>query len=303
MIEPLLILTAGPLEAALAPAVGGCIARLDYRDGDRRLPVLRGADAVPERILDAASFPLVPFCNRIRGGIFRFRGRTVQLRPNMPPDPSPLHGQGWLASWQVLSRSERDAQLVLEHEAGEWPWDYRAVQHFSVDENGLTVRLDCTNRSMEPMPCGLGQHPYFPCSEDTRLDTEVVEAWTIDQLVLPVERVPAEGRYDLRNRRVCRQDLDNGFGGWSGSARMATPGLLFRIEMTSPEADYFQLYSPRSEPLFVAEPVTHANAALNQPEEDWAGLGLRVLEPGTTMSLTMRIEVIRRPCSGRPSHV
>ena len=27
---------------------------------------------------------------------------------------------------------------------------------------------------------------------------------------------------------------------------------------------------------FVAEPVTHANAALNAPEKEWAELGLRV---------------------------
>ena len=48
-------------------------------------------------------------------------------------------------------------------------------------------------------------------------------AWTIDEKVLPVERVPAEGRYDLRDRLVCGQDLDNGFGGWGGEALMSDP--------------------------------------------------------------------------------
>ena len=47
------------------------------------------------------------------------------------------------------------------------------------------------------MPCGLGQHPYFPCGPQTRIDTRVTDAWTIDEHVLPVEKVPAEGRYDL----------------------------------------------------------------------------------------------------------
>jgi aldose 1-epimerase len=61
--------------------------------------------------------------------------------------------------------------------------------------------------------------------------------------------------------------------------------------MSSPDADFFQLYSPPSGELFVIEPVTHANAALNEPEEAWAELGLTVLEPGETMSLTMRIDV------------
>src|SRR3712207_9341865 len=52
----------------------------------------------------------------------------------------------------------------------------------------------------------------------------------------------------------------------------ALPILPFRIEMSSPDARFFQLYSPAAGGLFVAEPVSHANAALNAPEEQWAEL-------------------------------
>jgi aldose 1-epimerase len=62
--------------------------------------------------------------------------------------------------------------------------------------------------------------------------------------------------------------------------------------LSSPDADFFQVYSPASGGLFVAEPVTHANAALNEPEERWPELGLRVLGPGETISLTMRLDVL-----------
>jgi aldose 1-epimerase len=73
---------------------------------------------------------------------------------------------------------------------------------------------------------------------------------------------------------------------------MHTPGDPFRIEMHSGDVEFFQLYSPPSGELYVAEPVSHANAALNEPEERWAELGLRVLEPGEEMSLTTRWSVI-----------
>jgi aldose 1-epimerase len=141
------------------------------------------------------------------------------------------------------------------------------------------------------MPCGLGQHPYFHCTGETRLDTEVRHVWTIDEKVLPVDKVPAAGRFDLRDRLVCGQGLDHGFAGWGRHARIADPSLPFTIAMSSPDADFFQLYSPAEGGLFVAEPVSHANAALNQPEEEWAKLGLRVLGPGEEMSLTMRLDV------------
>jgi aldose 1-epimerase len=44
----------------------------------------------------------------------------------------------------------------------------------------------------------------------------------------------------------------------------------------------------------VAEPVSHANAALNAPEEQWDELGMRVLDPGEAMALDLRLEVIPR---------
>jgi aldose 1-epimerase len=194
----------------------------------------------------------------------------------------------------VDESSEAVAVLRFRHPAGEWPWDYEARQEFTLDDRGLSLRLTCRNLSDDPMPCGLGQHPYFPCGPTTRLDTQTTHAWTIDEHVLPVEQVPAEGRYDLRDRLVCGQALDNGWGGWDGSARMTDPDWPFTLEMSSAEAKFFQLYSPPNGGIFVAEPVTHANAALNEPEERWQELGMRVLEPGEAMSLDMRLEVIAK---------
>jgi len=292
MDETLVILAAGPLELVVAPATGGCIAAFEYVGADGRIPIMRGARRLPDCVLDAASFPLVPYVNRIRGGTFRFRGREVKLAPNMAGDPSPLHGQGWLSPWQVVERSGTSAALRFDHGAGEWPWDYEAHQHFALDGTGLAIDLRCINRSAEPMPCGLGQHPYFPCTADTLLDTVVRTTWTIDEHVLPVQEVPAKGRFDLSNRRVCGQGLDHGFGGWGGRATIATPGQPFSLAMSSPDASFFQLYSPADGGLFVAEPVSHANAALNAPESKWPTLGMRVLQPGEAMSLSMRIDVM-----------
>lgn len=290
----MLTLRAGALELLLAPARGGGVARFDFRRSDSEIiPIFRPFDEADPRPVALASFPLVPFVNRIRDGRFEFRGRRVTLAQNMHPDPSPLHGQGWLAPWATVRSGQGGAELAYRHEAGDWPWAYEARQLFALDQLGLTVDLTCTNRSDEPMPCGLGQHPYFPCTPATRLDAEVESVWTIDAKVLPVDKVPATGRYGLRDRLVCGQGLDHGFGGWGGVARIADPALPFAIEIGSSDGRFFQLYSPAGGGLFVAEPVTHANAALNEPEEKWAELGIRVLEPGETMRLSSRFSIVQ----------
>ena len=287
-------IAAGKLRLQVSPSVGGSISAFEWIEGHQARPILRKCNNGLENVLDAASFPLVPYVNRIRDGRFTFRGREVTLHPNMPGDPSPLHGQGWLHPWKVEESGEGNLVLTFAHGAGEWPWAYEARQEFALDDRGLSLSLTCRNRSVEPMPCGLGLHPYYPCGPDTRIDTQVADAWTIDEKVLPVEKVPAQGRYDLRDRHVCGQGLDNGWGGWGGSASMTDPDWPYALEMSSPQARFFQLYSPPDGGVFVAEPVTHANAALNEPEERWPELGMRVLDPGEEMRLDMRLDVIAK---------
>jgi aldose 1-epimerase len=288
----LLTLRAGDLELVLSPSLGGGIYSFTWHGEGRRVPLLRESHAATENVLGLASFPLVPYVNRIRGGRFTFRGKEVVLAPNMAGDMSPLHGQGWLAPWTVESHGNQDAELRYVHPAGEWPWTYQALQIVTLDENGLSIRLTCRNDDRTPMPCGLGQHPYFPCSDATRIRTEVRTAFEIDEHVLPIGEVAAEGRFDLADRPVCGLGLDHGFGGWGGEAILADPDWPAPLRLSSSRAGFFQLYSPEGGNIFVAEPVTHANAAINEPEERWAELGLRVLEPGDEMILDMRLELL-----------
>jgi aldose 1-epimerase len=286
-----LTLSSGTLELELRPSSGGAIGRLGYSGYAGRTAVLRPSPDPLQNILQAACFPLVPFANRIRGGCFRFRDQEVRLDPNLAGDPSPIHGQGWTSSWRVESSSDSDAVLAFDHSAGEWPWAYEARQHFRLGEDCLRLRLTCRNVSSEQMPCGLGLHPYFNCGPETRIQTGVEEVWAVDANVLPAARLPATGRYDISDGKICGRDLDNGYGGWSGRAIISDPAWPFEIELSSPSARFFQVYSPPEGGFFAAEPVSHANAALNQPEGDWPSLGIELLEPGDEAALEMRIDM------------
>ena len=292
MTDATLTLRAGTLELQVAPAVGGSIVRFDRVTPAGTQSLLRPGSANIAGPLDSACFPLVPFANRIRGGRFLCDGREVRLAPNMPNDASPLHGQGWLGAWSVVDAGATHVDLAFDHPAGEWPWAYEARQRLELDGTGLLVHLTCRNLSEARMPCALGLHPYYPCDADTVLDTMVTHAWTIDEAVLPVARVQAEGRYDLRSRRICGQALDNGFDGWSGSARITWPGRNAALVLSSRDADRFQVYSPTTGGLFVAEPVQNANAALNAPQEQWPDLGITLLASGAERRLSVRFEVV-----------
>lgn len=286
-----LVLRAGALDLELAPAIGGSIARFDYVLNGHRQPLLRPAAPGADSPLAMASFPIVPFANRVRGGSFVCDDRTVTLTPNLPGDPSPLHGQGWLNPWQVMESDEHWALLHFIHEAGEWPWRYEAWQEFELDERGLSITLTCRNLSPERMPCALALHPYFPCDAATVIDVEVASVWTVDAQTLPVCEVDAIGRYDLRNRRICGTGLDNGFEGWVGKAEFCWPGGPVDLSMWSADATRFQIYSPPNEDYFAAEPVQNTNAAFNAPQDQWSALGILMLEEAAVRQLIVRFDV------------
>ena len=281
-----LTLRAGNLQLELAPEVGGSIARFRFGDQDLLRPAAHGAND-PGAM---ASFPLVPFSNRVRGGNFLCDGRRITLSPNLPGDPSPLHGQGWRHAWQIDAASESAAALSFLHEPGEWPWRYETRQQFALDDRGLAITLSCRNLSPERMPCALALHPYFPCDGATRLETGVTDVWLIDDQVLPTQRVPATGRFVPSNGAVCGRGLDHGYEGWSGEA-IIDWGRGARLRMTAP-CPRFQLYAPAAGGLFVAEPVENANAALNLPQEDGRGAGIEMLEMGEEKSLIARLDVL-----------
>src|SRR6476469_9371793 len=62
-----------------------------------------------------ACFPLVPYCNRIDQGRFRWGGRQYQLARNFGDHPHTIHGIGWQRAWAIAEAAADTATLVLDH--------------------------------------------------------------------------------------------------------------------------------------------------------------------------------------------
>lgn len=293
----LISLAAGELRVTLAPQCGGAIASFTrfWQDGrkQRELHWLRPASAsglATRNPLDMASFPLVPFCNRIRDGRASFEGREIRFPPNNPREdaPHPLHGIGWLRPWQVVSASDTETVLALDVPASTaWPWHFSARQHFALTPNGLQVAMAIRNEDNAAMPAGIGHHPYFPHHPGTRITSAADAMWLGDAQVMPVALEHNAIVDRLREGvEVAQLDLDNNFTGWEHRTRVDWPAdtlgparsLLLHAE--SP-LDYFVLYCPRDYPYFCAEPVSQCTDWLNLMERYGHGpLGGARIEAG-----------------------
>lgn len=281
----------GPYCVDLAPEVGGSVSGLWYSKGDTRIAVLRPSASDSTDPAAMACFPMAPFCNRLREGRLAVGGRSVNIPPNRPGEPHPLHGQAWLAPWTAERRGSDRAVMRCLHEPDHWPWRYEAVQTVSAAHEGVLLRLELRNLDEQPMPAGLGLHPYFPSGPEVRVRTRVGGVLLADADGLPSGAPsPITAAFDLADRAMAAGALDHGYAGWSGRLDIHYPGHIVGLQASS-DAGWLQVYAPPGEPWFCAEPMTHASGGLHAPEAQWTELGVRILQPGQTLSLEMRLEV------------
>lgn len=288
----LLTLERGPLELALCPGAGGTIGRFRHRGRDIMRPA--GASLLDHgEPRDAACFPLVPFSGRIADARFRFQGRDYELARNFPPEPHAIHGQGWQLPWSVEHAAEQYVEISLEHAVTGTPLHYRAVQRFTLVEDGLEVAIAVTNRGDGPMPAGMGLHPYFPRTPGATLQTRLETMWLADERNIPRERVTLPETLDFsRAPRVAELELDNGFGGWNGKAILIWPELGERLTIEAdPVFGNLVIFVPPGEAFFCVEPASHANNGFNLLEQGVEDTGVAVLAPGETLDGRVRFRL------------
>jgi aldose 1-epimerase len=246
-----------------------------------------------------ASFPLLPFCNRIRNGRAGFEGREIRFPPNHPgePSPHPLHGIGWLRPWEVVASRASGAELSLQVEASEaWPWRFSARQQFRVDGRALSVTMTLTNEDTAAMPAGIGPHPYFPHTPGTRLTTATAAMWLGDAEVMPTALERNDVVAKLREGVVLSElDLDNNFTGWEHEALIEWPADTLGprrslVMQGQPPLDFFVLYCPRGYDHFCAEPVSQCTDWLNLMDKYGPeALGGARLEPGQQLQASFML--------------
>jgi aldose 1-epimerase len=288
----LLRLRDGGLELELCPAIGGCITGLRHRGRDLLRPA--GRRFFEQRDpREAASFPLVPFSNRIADGRFAFQGALYQLDRNFPPEPHAIHGHGWQHAWTVREASARSAVLEFAHRIAGTPFDYRAAQSFALAADRLTVTLEIANAGAVPMPAGLGLHPYFPRSEAVTLCARLEHVWRADPRKLPQERAPLPVEWDFGSAsRVAPLALDHCFGGWDGTAAISWPERDLSLVVTAdPLFGHLVIYVPPGQDFFCVEPVSHVNDGFNLAARGVAETGVHVLAPGASLRGAVRFAV------------
>ncbi|MFC4376161.1 aldose 1-epimerase [Nocardia halotolerans] len=139
-------LTAADVTARISPCLGGRLTGLVIGGTE----LLRQGDRY-------GSFPMAPWCGRLRDGRFTVDTNVHQLALNAPPHA--IHGTVRSGAWEVTQASRTRATLVRSL-AGPWPFAGQVLQRFELSEHALTMEMEITSEA-DRFPAQAGWHPWF----------------------------------------------------------------------------------------------------------------------------------------------
>ncbi len=285
-------LVVGDCQLDLQPHIGGAISRLTWKG----LDILRKtADSAIQTaaVRQMCCYPLVPFSNRIGNGVLVVRDKSYQLRPNFSNEPHAIHGVGWQRAWQVKREDKQRVVLTYKHTPdADWPFAFEAEQTISITNNAVTLAIRATNLDAQPMPVGLGFHPFFPIDKATTLQSDWTGVWEMGEDKLPTKLIatPAEADF-AKARGVFDWKVDNCFVGWSRRAVLAC--ATHRTIVTASSAcNNIVCFAPNDGRNFIAlEPVSNINNAFALAAKGVANTGTRLIGRGDSFDISMTITV------------
>lgn len=284
----------GAAEAVVVPGLGAGLAAYDLVEADRRTPLFRPCKNLSRwQPFDLANNLLLPWSNRISCGGFSFAGKFHPLAPNLEGEPYPIHGNGFFRTWTVEAVAAASVELSLTSN-GPGPFRYAARAAYALRSGALTMRLSLVNLADEPLPYGLGFHPWIVRTPETllRAKADRIALETSDHL--PSGTAPVSSRPDWDFEAPLKLPsgwINNAFLGWDGRAEVIWLDRKLALDIAAdPPLDVCIVYSPSdTADFFCFEPVTHpvdAHNACGGPEAN----GLAILEPGASLTATCRFE-------------
>lgn len=286
-------------QVGLLPTTGGSVAYGRARVGDAWLDVLRPTP--PEHLAsvpDTASYPLVPWSNRIRDGKLRWAGRTYQLRVNHE-DGTAIHGTASEYPWTVVESS--DTHAVLEFASREvygvnFPWTFTARFTYALDGDRFTWTYALTNSDHETFPAGFGHHPYFVRSvggsPTAHLQLNCDAAYEAMECLPWDEPGPIRPDADFRaSREIGGAFVDDCYAGRTSPtlATITWPGTLAVDVEADALLSHAVVYIPGGKPFFAVEPVSNANDAFNLAEKGIHSANLLLVQPGQTVTASFSL--------------
>jgi aldose 1-epimerase len=309
----------GEVDVFTAPSLGDAKDLLDHKD-----------DKFGNKVFTLGGAFLVPYANRIRGKVSSngseittsIAGQTVTLPANWSgknpgAEKLAMHGLMLTSKFEnVQQRNTAQASTIsgIFHAGnwdGHWPSSTDMSIRITLRNDSVEFMVTAKNAGKEPLPMGIGWHPYFAIPSGDRkqarlhLPADKVASMNNYDDVFPTGEVNpvsmGDGKYDFTAADGKSLDdvyLDDNFqdlkrdASGSATSTVTDPASKYgiRVRAESPEIKSIQVYSPLDKSFVAIEPQ------FNLPDpygSEWKGAdtGMVLLKPGESTTWRVKLEL------------
>jgi aldose 1-epimerase len=285
---------------AVVTEVGAGLRVLDYDGDGPRRPLVAGYGE-RDFVHSGAGQLLLPWPNRVAGGVYEFDGERRQLDLSEPAYGNAIHGLTRWLPWKATEQAADRVRLTVRlHPVPGYPHTLDLAADYRVGQEGLSVLIEARNSGGNTAPYGFGAHPYLTPGVEPR--PGAADEWSLH---LPAERYLAVDRrmipsgafdvdsspYDFRKPRpLADTALDTAFGG----LQRELDGLG-RVRVSAPDGSAVTLWLDRGlewVQVFTGDALAgaHRRAAVAlepmsaPPDAFNSGTDLIRLEPGQVVT-------------------
>ncbi len=246
---------------------------------------------------------LGPWANRLDGDSYWANGKRYQLNPNLgnigrDGNQKPIHGVlGFSKAWKLAEAKADDSSAWASSRLEFWrhpemmaqfPFPHTLNMTYRLRNGSVEVETAIENHGTDPLPVGIGFHPYFQL-HDVHRDEWHVHFAARDHMVLNAQLIPTGERKPLEfadPHALSNGPLDDVFGNLvrdaDGLARFRVEGGRERVTVAyGPKYTIAVVYAPRGQDFICFEPMAAITNAFNLAH-DGAYQELQSVAPGAT---------------------
>ena len=280
-----LVDSARAVEVAVAPSVGNTAFEWKVRGKNfLYFPYANVAEFARQPKFCGVPF-LAPWANRIDGDSFWANGKHYLLNgelPNLHRDGNklPIHGLlTYTNLWKVVEAKDDDraAWVISRLEfwkhpdlMAQFPFPHTLNITYRLHDGAVEVETAIENHGVDPMPVGIGYHPYFQLHGVHR-DEWHVHLAARDHLALNAQLIPTGESKPIEfadPHALSTGQLDDVFSNLirdsDGLARFYVEGGRERVTVTyGPKYTVAVVYAPKGQDFICFEPMAAITDAFN----------------------------------------
>ena len=277
--------TAHQTEVTVLPSVGNIAYRMMV-NGKNALwdPYESLGEMKAKPAMGAVPF-LAPWANRLDQDAYYANGKKYRLNPDLgnirrDGNQKPIHGLlGFSPLWRVIElRADHSGAWVTSRIEfwkypdlmAQFPFAHTIEMTYRLVDGVLEVDTSLLNQSTDPMPVGIGYHPYFQVHDAPRDEWTVHvaarEKLTLSPQLIPTgERTPAPFREPVTLKNAQLDDVfSNLIPGADGRPQFFVQGKKEKVTVTyGPKYTVAVVYAPPGKGFICFEPMSAITDAFN----------------------------------------